>query len=81
MTRLNRVEKNVDKLVELAVAGRFYPVTSAFDGATSSTAHVPEYEPNGGLEKEAGFDDVTDVPAAERKVDLHEENPKLEEKI
>ncbi|CAA2969952.1 Hypothetical predicted protein [Olea europaea subsp. europaea] len=54
-------------------------VTSAFDDATSSTAYVPENEPKDGLEKEVGFDDVTDVHAAERKVDLPEEDSKLEE--
>ncbi|XP_022891674.1 uncharacterized protein LOC111406489 [Olea europaea var. sylvestris] len=59
-TRLDRVEKKVDRLVELAVAGRFHPATSAFDGATSSTAYVPENEPKDELEKEVGFDDVTD---------------------
>ncbi|CAA3008909.1 Hypothetical predicted protein [Olea europaea subsp. europaea] len=59
--------------------GRFHPATSAFDGATSSTAYVLENEPKNGLEKEAGFDDVIDVSAAERKVDLLEEDPKLEE--
>ncbi|CAA3024820.1 Hypothetical predicted protein [Olea europaea subsp. europaea] len=53
--------------------------TSAFDGATSSTAYVPENEPKDGLEKEVGFDDVTDVHAAKRKVDLPEEDSKLEE--
>ncbi|CAA3003273.1 Hypothetical predicted protein [Olea europaea subsp. europaea] len=78
-TRLDRVEKKVDWLVELAVAGQFHPATSAFDGATSSTAYVPENEPKDGLEKEIGFDDVTDVHAAERKVDLPEEDSKLEE--
>ncbi|CAA2976170.1 Hypothetical predicted protein [Olea europaea subsp. europaea] len=52
--------------------GRFHPATNAFDGATSSI---------GGLEKEAQFDDVTDVPAAERKVDLLLEDPKLDEEI
>ncbi|CAA3013255.1 Hypothetical predicted protein [Olea europaea subsp. europaea] len=78
-TRLDRVEKKVDKLVELAVAGRFHPATSAFDGATSSTAYVPENEPKDGLEKEVWFDDVTDVHATERKVDLPEEDSKLEE--
>ncbi|CAA2985301.1 Hypothetical predicted protein [Olea europaea subsp. europaea] len=69
-TRLDRVEKKVDRLVELAVAGRFHPATSAFDGATSSTAYVPENEPKDELEKEVGFDDVTDVHAAERKSEL-----------
>ncbi|CAA2973906.1 Hypothetical predicted protein [Olea europaea subsp. europaea] len=34
-----------------------------------------------GLEKEAGFDDVTDVPATEKKVDLPEEDPKLEDEV
>ncbi|CAA3023810.1 Hypothetical predicted protein [Olea europaea subsp. europaea] len=57
-------------LVELDVTGRFHPGTSAFDGATSSTAYVLENEPKDGLEKEVGFDDVTDVHAAQRKVDL-----------
>ncbi|CAA3022060.1 Hypothetical predicted protein [Olea europaea subsp. europaea] len=79
-TRLDRVEKKVDRLVELAVAGRFHPATSTFDGATSSTAYVPENEPKDGLEKEVGFDDVTAVHVAERKVDLPEEDSKLEEK-
>ncbi|CAA2997556.1 Hypothetical predicted protein [Olea europaea subsp. europaea] len=51
-TRLDRVEKKVDY---------------AFDGATSSTAYVLENEPKVGLEKKVGFDDVTDVHAAERK--------------
>ncbi|CAA3006043.1 Hypothetical predicted protein [Olea europaea subsp. europaea] len=72
-TQLDRAEKKVDGLVELVVAGRFHLATSAFDGATSSTAYVPENEPNDGLEKEVGFDDVTDVHAAERKVDLPKE--------
>ncbi|CAA2938335.1 Hypothetical predicted protein [Olea europaea subsp. europaea] len=36
-TRLDRMKKKVDKLVELSVAGRFHSVTSAFNGATSST--------------------------------------------
>ncbi|CAA2976263.1 Hypothetical predicted protein [Olea europaea subsp. europaea] len=63
------------------MTGRFHPVTSAFDGATSSTAYVPEYEPKDGLEKGARFDDVTDVPVAEGKVDLPEEDPKLEEEV
>ncbi|CAA3010640.1 Hypothetical predicted protein [Olea europaea subsp. europaea] len=80
-TRIDRVEKNVERLVELAVVGRFYPATSTFDGATSSTAYVPENEPKDGLEKKAGFDDVTDVPAAERNVDLPEEDIKLEEEV
>ncbi|CAA2972268.1 Hypothetical predicted protein [Olea europaea subsp. europaea] len=68
-----------EELVELAVAGRFHPTTSAFDGATSSTAYVPENEPKDGLEKEVRFDDVTNVHAAERNVDLPEEDSKLEE--
>ncbi|CAA3029566.1 Hypothetical predicted protein [Olea europaea subsp. europaea] len=55
--------------------------TSAFDDATSSTAYVLENESKDGLEKEARFNDVTDVPAAERKIDLPEEDPKLEEKM
>ncbi|CAA2960760.1 Hypothetical predicted protein [Olea europaea subsp. europaea] len=78
-TRLDRVEKKVDRLVELAVAGRFHPATSAFDGTTSSTAYVPENEPKDGLEKEVRFDDVIDVHVVERKVDLPEEDSKLEE--
>ncbi|CAA2969346.1 Hypothetical predicted protein [Olea europaea subsp. europaea] len=78
-TRLDRVERKVDRLVELVVAGRFHAATSAFDGATSSIAYVPENEPKAGLEKEAGFDDVTDVYTAERNVDLSEEDSKLEE--
>ncbi|CAA2935326.1 Hypothetical predicted protein [Olea europaea subsp. europaea] len=80
-TRIDRVEKNVDRLVELTVAGRVHAATSAFDGATNSTVYVPENEPNDGLEKEAGFDDVTDVPVAERNVDLPEEDLKLEEEV
>ncbi|CAA2980415.1 Hypothetical predicted protein [Olea europaea subsp. europaea] len=80
-TRIDRVEKKVDWLVELAVAGWFHLATSAFDGATSSTAYVPENELKDGLEKEAGFDDVIDVPTAERNIDLPEEDPKLEEEI
>ncbi|CAA2990814.1 Hypothetical predicted protein, partial [Olea europaea subsp. europaea] len=60
---------------------RFHPATSAFDGATENTAYVPKYEPNGGLENEAGFDDVTYVPTAERKIELPKEDPKLEEEI
>ncbi|CAA3009418.1 Hypothetical predicted protein [Olea europaea subsp. europaea] len=67
--------------VELVVASRFHPATSAFDGSTSSIAYVPEYEPKGGLEKEARFYDVTDVPANERKVDLHEDDPKLKKDV
>ncbi|CAA2941287.1 Hypothetical predicted protein [Olea europaea subsp. europaea] len=63
------------------MAGRFHPTTSAFDGATSSTAYVLENEPKDGLGKEAGFDDVTDVPAIERKVDLPKKDPKLEEEV
>ncbi|CAA3000119.1 Hypothetical predicted protein [Olea europaea subsp. europaea] len=55
--------------------------TSAFDGATENIAYVPKYEPNGGLENEAGFDDVTDVPTAERKIELPKEDPKLEEEV
>ncbi|CAA3020587.1 Hypothetical predicted protein [Olea europaea subsp. europaea] len=78
-TRLDWVEKKVDRLVELAVVGRFHPATSAFDGATSSTSYVPENEPKDRLENEVGFDDVTDVHDAERKVDLPEEDSKLEE--
>ncbi|CAA3008516.1 Hypothetical predicted protein [Olea europaea subsp. europaea] len=62
------------------MVGRFHLATSVFDGATSSTVHVPENEPNDGLEKEAGFVNVTNVHAAESKVDLPEENSKLEEK-
>ncbi|CAA3025761.1 Hypothetical predicted protein [Olea europaea subsp. europaea] len=77
-TQLDQVEKKVDKLVELVVAVRFHPTTSAFDGATSSTAYVSENEPKDGLEKEAGFDDVTHVYAAARKVDLPENDSKLE---
>ncbi|CAA3008772.1 Hypothetical predicted protein [Olea europaea subsp. europaea] len=61
--------------------GRFHPVTSAFDGATSCTAYVPEYEPKDGLENEAGFDDVTDVHSTKRKVDLPEEDLKLEKEV
>ncbi|CAA2955722.1 Hypothetical predicted protein [Olea europaea subsp. europaea] len=80
-TQLDRVEKKVNTLVELAVAGRFHPATSAFDSTTSSIAYVPENEPNDGLEMEAMFDDVTDVPAAERKVDLPEEDLKLEDDV
>ncbi|CAA3030633.1 Hypothetical predicted protein [Olea europaea subsp. europaea] len=83
LTRLDRVEKKVDGLVELAVAGRFHLATSAFDGATSSTAYVPKYELKGGkeLETEPGFDDVRDVPAAERNVEAREEDPKLENDV
>ncbi|CAA3027010.1 Hypothetical predicted protein [Olea europaea subsp. europaea] len=81
LTRLDRVEKKVDVLVELAMAGRFHPATSTFNGATSSTTYVPENKLKNGLEKEAGFDDVTDMPAAERKVDLPEEDPKLEKEV
>ncbi|XP_022875625.1 uncharacterized protein LOC111394078 [Olea europaea var. sylvestris] len=80
-TQLDRVEKKVDRLVELAVAGRFHPATSAFDGTTSSIAYVPENKSNDGLEIEAMFDDVTDMSAAERKVDLPEEDLKLEEDV
>ncbi|CAA2967640.1 Hypothetical predicted protein [Olea europaea subsp. europaea] len=40
---------------------------------------LTENEPKDGLEKEAEFDNVTDVHAAERKVDLPEEDSKLEE--
>ncbi|CAA2934390.1 Hypothetical predicted protein [Olea europaea subsp. europaea] len=78
-TRLDRVEKKVDRLVELAMVGWFHLATSAFDGATSSTAYVLENEPNDGLEKEARFDDAIDVHAAERKVVLPEDDSKLEE--
>ncbi|CAA3022061.1 Hypothetical predicted protein [Olea europaea subsp. europaea] len=78
-TQLDRVEKKVDRLVELDVAGQFHPATSTFDGATSSIAYVPGNEPKDGLEKEVGFDDVTDVHAAERKVHLPQEDSKLEE--
>ncbi|CAA3026453.1 Hypothetical predicted protein [Olea europaea subsp. europaea] len=77
-TRLDWVEKKIDRLIELAVAGRFHPVTSAFDGTTTSTAYVPKNELKDGLEKKAEFDDVTDVHAAERNVDLTEEDSKLE---
>ncbi|CAA2999139.1 Hypothetical predicted protein [Olea europaea subsp. europaea] len=80
-TQLDREEKKVDRLVELAVAGRFHPATSAFDGTTSSIAYVPENKPNYGLEIEAMFDDVTDMSAAERKIDLPEEDLKLEEDV
>ncbi|CAA2939137.1 Hypothetical predicted protein [Olea europaea subsp. europaea] len=66
-TRFDRVEKKVDRLVELAVTGRFHPATSAFDGATSSTAYVPENKPKDELEKEKG--------------DLPEEDSKLEEEV
>ncbi|CAA3029649.1 Hypothetical predicted protein [Olea europaea subsp. europaea] len=45
------------------------------------TAYVSEYEPKGRLENEAGFDDVTDVPAVERNVDLPKEDLKLEEEV
>ncbi|CAA2949329.1 Hypothetical predicted protein [Olea europaea subsp. europaea] len=78
-TQLDRMEKKVDKLVELVVAVRFHPATSTFDGVTSITAYVSENEPKDRLEKEVGFDDVTYVHAAERKVDLPEEDSKLEE--
>ncbi|CAA2983092.1 Hypothetical predicted protein [Olea europaea subsp. europaea] len=43
------------------------------------TAYAPENEPKDGLEKEVGFDDVIDVHAAERKIDLPEEDSKLKE--
>ncbi|CAA2955636.1 Hypothetical predicted protein [Olea europaea subsp. europaea] len=74
-------EMNVGRLVELVVAGWFHQATGAFDGATSSTAYVLENELKDGLEKESGFDDVTDVLAAERNVDLPEEDPKLKEEV
>ncbi|CAA2975485.1 Hypothetical predicted protein [Olea europaea subsp. europaea] len=54
-TQLDRVEKKVDRLVELTVVSRFHQTTSAFDGATSSTAYVPENELNDGLEKRLGL--------------------------
>lgn len=60
------MEKKVDRLLELTVAGRFHWTTSGFDGATSSIAYVPEYEQKGGFEKEVGFDDVVDVPVGKK---------------
>ncbi|CAA2993328.1 Hypothetical predicted protein [Olea europaea subsp. europaea] len=80
-TRIDRMEKKVGRLVELVVSGWFHPATSAFDRATSSIAYVLENELKDGLKKEAGFDDVTDVLAAERNVDLPEEYPKLKEEV
>ncbi|CAA2974804.1 Hypothetical predicted protein, partial [Olea europaea subsp. europaea] len=44
-----------------------------------SVSHHSEGDEKDGLEKEVGFDDVIDVHAAERKVDLPEEDSKLEE--
>ncbi|CAA3024450.1 Hypothetical predicted protein [Olea europaea subsp. europaea] len=76
LARLDRMEKKVYRLVELAMACRFYSTTSTFDGATSSTTYVPVHEPKGELENEAAFDDVTDVFADEREVKEPQEYPK-----
>jgi hypothetical protein len=80
-TQIDRVEKKVDRLIELAVTGRFHSGTSAFDGATGSTADVPEAEPKDGLENEVGFDDVTNVPIDGRNVEELVNDPKLEEEV
>ncbi|CAA2998284.1 Hypothetical predicted protein [Olea europaea subsp. europaea] len=48
-------------------------MTSAFDGGTGSTAYIREHDRKGRLEKEARFDDVTDVPVDEKKVEEPQE--------